>query len=86
MLGNMLLPIKIALLTKGIRQVRMAVDIGIDPAKLSRIVNGYTIPTVEDRHAIANYLGRPEDELFAGVPLRRNGRPTNPGGSKAWGC
>jgi transcriptional regulator with XRE-family HTH domain len=60
----MMLALKIELLRRGIRQTRMAVDLGWDPAKLSRIVNEITPPNVEDRRAIASYLKVSERDLF----------------------
>jgi transcriptional regulator with XRE-family HTH domain len=62
--GFMLLELKLALVRKGVRQTRMAVELGWDPAKLSRIVNEVLEPTPEDRIAIANYLQLSEGELF----------------------
>ncbi len=76
----MLLAIKIAMLQQGKRQTRMAVDLGWDPAKLSRIVNEITAPTVEDRQAIAGYLKIAERDLFGAAtpsdlgPRRPEGR------------
>lgn len=43
----------------------MAVDLGWDPAKLSKIINRAIRPTDLDRKLIAEYLAKPEDELFA---------------------
>lgn len=63
----MLVALKMTMLKQGKRQTRMAVDLGWDPAKLSRIVNEITIPTAEDRSAIASYLKVAEDDLFGGV-------------------
>ena len=56
--------LKVAMLSKGVRQTRMAVELGWDPAKLSRIVNQIVVPTPADRQAIATYLGMSEAELF----------------------
>jgi hypothetical protein len=42
----------------------MAVDLGWDPAKLSRIVHEVTKPSPRDRQAIARYLDMGEVELF----------------------
>lgn len=58
------LQLKIAMLQHGVRQTRMAFEIGMDPAKLSRIVNGVAVPTAEDRRKIANYLQTKESSLF----------------------
>ena len=66
----MLIKVKLALLEKGVRQTRMAVDLGWDPSKLSRIVNELAIPSADDKKAIANYLAVPESSLFSGLPGR----------------
>jgi len=42
----------------------MAIDLGWDPAKLSRIVNGIVLPNSAEKTAIANRLNVPEDSLF----------------------
>jgi transcriptional regulator with XRE-family HTH domain len=65
--------LKIAMLNKGVRQTRMAVDLGWDPAKLSRIVNQVGAPSAADRKAIADYLGTREADLFCG---KRRGQKT----------
>lgn len=58
------LKLKVALVSKRVRQTRMAFDLGWDPAKLSRIVNQVAIPTAADRAAIASYLGMHQRDLF----------------------
>ena len=60
----MLIGVKIAMLRKGVKQCRMAVELGWDPAKLSRIVNEIAVPKEDERRAIADYLGVPEAEVF----------------------
>jgi len=60
----MRLQLKIAMLRRGVRQTRMAFEIGMDPAKLSRIVNGLAVTSAEDRRKIARYLGTKEAILF----------------------
>jgi transcriptional regulator with XRE-family HTH domain len=62
----MLLELRMEMLKRGIRQSRMAFDLGWDPAKLSRIVNGLKPPTADEREAIAAYVGLAEAELFVG--------------------
>ena len=75
----MLIGVKIAMLKQGIRQTRMAVDLGWDPAKLSRIVNQITVPKEDERQAIADYLGVPEAEVFLRETLSATGlRKVNP--------
>lgn len=45
-------------------QTQVAVECGMDPAKLSRIINGLGTPTAEDRETLAGYLGKSERALF----------------------
>ncbi len=61
----MLLGLKMALLRQGKKQTRMAVDLGMDPARLSRIVHELAAPNPTERNAIAAYLGLDEENLFA---------------------
>lgn len=56
--------LKVAIVSKGIGQTRMAVELGWDPAKLSRIVNGLVSPHDDEITRIANYLGMSEKVLF----------------------
>jgi len=67
----MLLNLKLALLGGGVRQVRMAVDLGWDPSKLSRIVNETLAPSAEDKSLISAYLGVPESNLFSSTACVR---------------
>jgi transcriptional regulator with XRE-family HTH domain len=57
-------PLKLAILKSRVHQTRMAIDLGWDPAKLSRIVNGIVLPNSAEKTAIANRLNVPEDSLF----------------------
>ncbi len=66
-----LLKLKFALLSKGVRQTRMAVELGWDPAKLSRIVNQTIDPTPQERNAISEYLRVPESKLFSSHKPKR---------------
>ena len=63
----MLVALKFEILRRGIRQTRMAVQLGWDPAKLSRIVNEIAKPSDADRRAIAAYLKKSESGLFTAV-------------------
>jgi transcriptional regulator with XRE-family HTH domain len=63
----MLITLRIAMLRKGIRQNRLALELGWDPAKLSRIINGLAVPTASERAAIAAYLHEEEGKLFEAV-------------------
>lgn len=60
----MLITLKMLMIERGIRQWKMAVDLGWDPSRLSKIVNEVTPPTPQDRVAIAKYLGVGEARLF----------------------
>jgi transcriptional regulator with XRE-family HTH domain len=62
---TILIPLNIAMMERQVRQTRMAVELGMDPAKLSRIVNGITPPKPDDQLKIAEYLGMRPAELFA---------------------
>ena len=74
----MLLNLKLALLRKGVRQTRMAVDPGWDPAKLSRIMNETLNPTERERNAISRYLRMSQSELFSGHEPRPQTSPSMP--------
>lgn len=67
----MLLKLKLALLSKGVRQTRMAVELGWDPAKLSRIINQTIDPTPREKNAISAYLRVPESKLFSSHKPKR---------------
>jgi transcriptional regulator with XRE-family HTH domain len=69
------LQLKIAMLQRGVRQTRMAFEIGMDPAKLSRIVNGVAIPSPDDRRKIASYLEMNEATLFEKNRQKRHPLP-----------
>ena len=58
------LQLKTALLKKGIRQIEMAKAIDLDPSKFSKIVNGWLEAKPEERKAIAEFLDKPENEIF----------------------
>ena len=66
--------LKLALVRQGIRQTRMAVALGWDPAKLSRIINGIVEPKQADRLAISRYLNLPEESLFSATSDLRVGK------------
>jgi transcriptional regulator with XRE-family HTH domain len=71
----MLLAMKMAILQRRVGQTRMAVDLGWDPARLSRIIHETRVPTVDERRAIARYLGVRESQVF----------PANIGGGRRSG-
>ncbi len=62
-----------------IHQNRMAQEMQIDEAVLSRIINGFREPTADQRRKIATYLDADEDWLFARDIefARRRSTPTN---------
>ena len=57
-------PLKIAIIQRGIKQFDLSRLLGVDPAKVSKIVNGWTEPNKETKRKISQYLGKPIDELF----------------------
>ncbi len=56
--------LKLLIWQSRIHQNRMAQDMELDEAILSRIINGYREPTPEQRRKIARYLDADEDWLF----------------------
>ena len=57
--------LKLLIWRSRIHQNRMAQEMQMDEAVLSRIINGYREPTTEQRRKIALYLEADEDWLFA---------------------
>jgi hypothetical protein len=57
--------LKLCLWRSRIHQNRMAQEMQVDEALLSRIINGYREPTPEQRQKIARYLDADENWLFA---------------------
>ena len=57
--------LKLLIWRSRIHQNRMAQEMQMDEAVLSRIINGYREPTTEQRRNIARYLDADEDWLFA---------------------
>lgn len=62
----MIVPLKLQILTRGTRQYRMAVELGWDPTKLSRIIQQRVEPSPQEKKAIAQYLEVAESEIFSG--------------------
>lgn len=58
------LTLKTALWKKGLKQIDMALDMGIDPSRLSKIINGREMPTNEIKKNISNYLDIEINKLF----------------------
>lgn len=73
----MLTNLKLLLWRSRIHQNRMAQDMQIDEAILSRIINGFRQPTPQQKAKIASYLGADERWLFASdlEPAKRERRP-----------
>jgi DNA-binding Xre family transcriptional regulator len=62
------LKLKMAFIKRGNRQIEAAQSIGMDPSKLSKVINGWVRPTREERNAICEYLSKSESELFSDQP------------------
>ena len=56
--------LKTELWKRGVKQVDLALSIRIDPAKLSKLINGRAEMPKEVRKSIADQLGMRESELF----------------------
>jgi len=67
------LPLKMAFVEKGIRQIKAARDLGWDSSKLSKFVNGWLDPKPAEREALADYIGMPEDVLFPNLTKQSTG-------------
>ena len=57
-------PLKIAIIERGIKQFDLSRLLRVDPAKVSKIVNGWVEPDKQTKQQISHYLGKPDDELF----------------------
>jgi transcriptional regulator with XRE-family HTH domain len=73
--------LKLVLWRSGIHQNRMAQDIQMDEAILSRIINGFREPTPEERMQIASYLNAEERWLFTRDPGFMKKRRNSPDGN-----
>lgn len=58
------IPLKVALIERGIKQFDLSRLLGVDPAKVSKIVNGWINPNEQIKREISRYVGKPIDELF----------------------
>lgn len=78
--------LKLLIWRSRIHQNRMAQEVQMDEAVLSRIINGFREPTTEQRSKIARYLDADEDWLFARdiavVKRKRNSDETKLGRSR----
>jgi lambda repressor-like predicted transcriptional regulator len=61
---KMNLPLKIALLRAGMRQIDLARRTGLGESRVSRIVNAYYMPTPEEKRKIARALDHSVEELW----------------------
>jgi ribosome-binding protein aMBF1 (putative translation factor) len=52
------------LVEKGVRNFDLAKHLDCDPAKVSKIVNGWLDPDTETRQKIAEFLGANEAEIW----------------------
>ena len=58
------LALKVALIESRKKQIDVAQRAGIHETKFSKIVNGYRVPSADEKRAIARILRRPIQELF----------------------
>lgn len=65
--NQMNVSLKVAFVSKGVRQIEAAQDLRLDPAKLSKIVNGWVQPDNQTKLEISRYLGKSVEELFPGT-------------------
>jgi len=56
--------LKMLLVEKGVRNFDLAKHLDCDPAKVSKIVNGWLDPDTETRQKIAEFLGANEAEIW----------------------
>lgn len=70
--------LKLSIWRSRIHQNKMAQDMEIDEAILSRIINGFREPTADQRRKIAHYLDADEEWLFArDIEFVRRSRASN---------
>jgi plasmid maintenance system antidote protein VapI len=56
--------LKVAFVSKGVRQIEAAQALNLDPAKLSKIVNGWIQPDHQTKQKLSRYLGESVNNLF----------------------
>lgn len=56
--------LKLGFLERNVSQIETAVTLGMDPARLSKIIRGWVSPTANERQSLAAYLKKNEAELF----------------------
>ena len=67
-------PLHLAILRSVKTQARLAAQTGIGEARISRIVNGWCIPSDDERKLIAGAVGAPTTELFQAPRVIANSR------------
>lgn len=58
------IPLKIALVERGFRQLELSKFLRIDPSRLSKIVNGWIKPDENTKKEISRFLGKPVEDIF----------------------
>ncbi len=56
--------LKTFLMKRGISQMKLSFDTGVDSARISRIIRGWEKPTEEIKDIITKYLKVEEKEIF----------------------
>ena len=56
--------LKVLLVERGVRNFDLAKHLDCDPAKVSKIVNGWLDPNLETRKKIAEFLGVDQEEIW----------------------
>ncbi len=57
-------PLKMAFVSRGVKQIKAANDLRFDPAKLSKIIHGWIKPTLQEKKVLSKYLNTSIQELF----------------------
>ncbi|MFN0171064.1 MAG: helix-turn-helix domain-containing protein [Bryobacteraceae bacterium] len=70
--------LKLQLWKSGIRQNRLARMLDLDETVLSKILNGFRVPSPETRERIAALLNCDEDWLFESVQIEPESAPIPP--------
>lgn len=65
--------LKIIMIEKGIRNFDMAKHLGVDPSKVSKIVNGWIEPDETLKKRIAEYLGVPQESIWGNTDRDQTG-------------
>ncbi len=57
-------PLKLAIVSSEKKQLEISRNCAINPTKLNLIVNGWLLPTEEEKQLLARELEKPINELF----------------------